>query len=70
VTEDERRAPRRLVGLVMAGSAVILGLVGGLVLGAVLPVAEPSRMLVGSVLVLVAALDLLAAAYFIISSPS
>ena len=60
-------ATRRLVGFVMAGSAGVMGFVAALVLFGVIDVAEPSRRLVGGVLGVVAAVDLLLAAYLIVS---
>jgi hypothetical protein len=68
--DADRKATRRLVALLMIGSAALMGLVAALVLGGVIAVSEQSRLLVGSVLAAVAGFDLVIALYFVVSNPS
>lgn len=58
---------RRLIGFVMAASAAVMGFVALLVLLRVISVSEGSRLLVGGTLGAVAVVDLLLAAFLIVS---
>lgn len=71
MTADGRKAgSRRLIGAVMAAASGLTVLVAVLVFLGVVPVAEPSRVLVGGVLAAVGIVDLLIALYFVLSEPS
>jgi hypothetical protein len=61
---------RRLVGVAMAASALLIGLAAALIHGQVIPVEEGSRALIAGVLGLTAALDGLVAVYFLVSDAS
>ncbi|HEX7088163.1 MAG TPA: hypothetical protein VF198_17520 [Vicinamibacterales bacterium] len=61
---------RRTVGLVMAVSAALLGLVAMLIVAGTIPVEEDSRTLVAGVLGAAAAFDVLLGLYFFVSDAS
>jgi len=66
----DRASGRRTVGIVLAGSASLLGIVAALVLLGTIPVAEQSRTLVAGALGFAAALDVLLGLYFFFSDRS
>ncbi len=61
---------RRTVGLAMALSAALLGLVAMLIFAGTIPVEEGSRTLIAGVLGAAAAFDVLLGLYFFVSDAS
>jgi hypothetical protein len=70
MTDDGRRSNRRIVGLALIGSALVMMAVVGLIYAGVFEVSGDAQRIVASILGVVAALDLLMAVYFLVSNPS
>jgi small neutral amino acid transporter SnatA (MarC family) len=70
MTDDNKRANRRIVGLALIGSAVVMMAVVGLIYAGVFEVSGDAQRVVAGILGVVAALDLLMAVYFLVSNPS
>ena len=70
MTDDGRSANRRIVGLALIGSALVMMAVVGLIYAGVFEVSGDAQRIVASILGVVAALDLLMAVYFLVSNPS
>jgi hypothetical protein len=67
---DDRKGKRRIVGFALIGSAVFMFVFAGLVHLGVFPMTEFSRPLMTSILSMVAVVDLVLAAYFLLSNPT
>ena len=70
MSDDTRRANRRIVGLALIGSAAIMMSVVGLIYAGVFEVSGDAQRIVAAVLGVVAAVDLVMAVYFLASNPS
>ena len=70
MTDDNKRANRRIVGLALIGSAMVMIAVVGLIYAGVFEVSGDARRIVAGVLGMVAAVDLAMAVYFLVSNPS
>ena len=70
MTDHSRRANRRIVGLALIGSALVMMAVVGLIYAGVFEVSGDAQRIVASILGVVAALDLVMALYFLVSNPS
>ena len=70
MSDDTKRANRRIVGLALIGSAAIMMAVVGLIYAGVFEVSGDAQRIVAAVLGVVAALDLAMAVYFLVSNPS
>ena len=70
MTDDGRRGNRRIVGLALIGSALVMMAVVGLIYAGVFEVSGDAQRIVASILGVVAVLDLVMAVYFLVSNPS
>ncbi len=70
MTDEDARGKRRILGLAIGASGLMMLIVTLLVYEGVIDVSEQARLLVASVLGAVAALDVSLAVYFITSDPS
>jgi Tfp pilus assembly protein PilX len=70
MTDDNKRANRRIVGLALIGSALVMMAVVGLIYTGVFEVSGDAQRIVASILGVVAFLDLAMAVYFLVSNPS
>ncbi len=70
MTDEDRKGKRQVVGFVLIGSAAFMLVIAALVYSGALPMSEYSRPLLSTVLSIVAVLDLVLAAYFLVSNPS
>jgi Tfp pilus assembly protein PilX len=70
MTDDSRRGNRRIVGLALIGSALVMMAVVGLIYAGVFEVSGDAQRIVASILGVVAVLDLVMAVYFLVSNPS
>jgi hypothetical protein len=70
MTDDDRKGKRRMVGFALIGSAAFMFVFAGLVHMGVVPMTDYSRPLLASILSIVAVLDLVLAAYFLMSNPT
>ena len=62
-----QQGSRRIVGLALAASAVVLGLVATMIYSGVVGVSEQSRGIVAGAMGVAAVLDMILAVYFIVS---
>jgi len=70
MTDDDRKGKRRVVGFSLIGSAAFMFVFAGLVHVGVFPMTDYSRPLLTSILSVVAVVDLVLAAYFLMSNPT
>jgi hypothetical protein len=70
MTDNDKRANRRIVGLALIGSATVMIAVVGLISAGVFEVSGDAQRIVAGVLGVVAAVDLAMAVYFLVSNPS
>jgi hypothetical protein len=70
MTDEDRKGKRRVVGFALMGSAAFMLVIAALVYAGALPMSEYSRPLLSTVLSIVAVVDLVMAAYFLVSDPS
>ena len=70
MTDDNKRANRRIVGIALIGSAMVMIAVVGLIYAGVFEVSGDAQRIVAGVLGVVAAVDLAMAVFFLVSNPS
>jgi len=70
MSDDDKRAKRRVVGVAVGASGFLMLMVALLVYSGGIDVSEQARPFVASILGVVAALDVTLAIYFFVSNPS